>query len=137
MRVASRRRRLLARLVDWGWLAAVSVGLVDAGHGFVPGPGEMVRLQLLLAIVFVGVGASSEIVLLKIWGRTPGKALLRLRVVGDGDDRQALTWSQCVWRVGGRLLNMVLLGTGHGVGLWDLRRRTLPDLLAQTRVVSL
>ncbi len=75
-----------------------------------------------------------NLVFLKKLGTTPGKRLLKLKVVAlDGgplDNRQRMT------RAGVSLLSGYAAGLGYLWALWEPQRRGWHDLMADTRVVA-
>ena len=74
-------------LLTPGMLAADAVTAEDLGPG-------LTRLVALVAFVFL---ALYEVVPTALWGRTPGKAIVNIRVVGIGDERPP-GWKRAVLR---------------------------------------
>lgn len=74
-------------LLTPGMLLADAVTAEDLGPG-------LTRLVALVAFVFL---ALYEIVPTALWGRTPGKAIVNIRVVGIGDERPP-GWKRAVLR---------------------------------------
>ena len=118
MRVARFRERALAFLVDLLMVALV-------GHLL----GWPVLFWAVLGIAYVVLS------LLLLRGRTPGKILWRLRVVGQGQG--ALSLWQVMLRPLLYVLELVLLCGGFLVALVARDRLTLHDMLLGTRVVKL
>lgn len=127
--------RLLAFVVDsfaittsFGILAS-ALGLLSAklfGTSFdVTGRSEPWWAVLFLSWAFVYLWGSIEIA-----GRTPGKTVLGLRVIGFGRELSA-------GRVARRtlLLPLVFIGVGAIPWLWRRDRRTLHDLAAGTQEI--
>lgn len=96
-------RRLLARLFDeWGLLFLLLAAMALTGHN----PALVSGLALRLAVEIIWLFL--EPLLLRLFGATPGKALLGLRITGR--DGEKLTCSQG--------LNRHLLLLWHGEGLF-------------------
>ncbi|HVS14591.1 MAG TPA: MauE/DoxX family redox-associated membrane protein [Thermoanaerobaculia bacterium] len=68
----------------------------------------------------------------RLWGRTPGKALLSLRVVGI--DGRRLRTGQVLTRIGGYLLGALTFGLGFVMVGLNASRRGLHDQVAGTYV---
>lgn len=68
------------------------------------------------------------------WSATPGKRLLRLRVVDVNG--VALRVPRASLRFASRFLSALPLGAGYFMALFTAHRQTLHDLLASTRVVA-
>ncbi len=119
MRTARFRERLFAFGVDVLVVAAI---------------GHLLGLPLLVwAALGVGYTIAS---LLALRGRTPGKVLMRLRVVGQRSERGGLRLWQVLLRP---LLYIVELGLfcgGFLVALVARDRLCLHDMLLDTRVVK-
>ncbi len=120
MRTARFRERLLAFLVDLLLVAAI-------GHLL----GWPVLLWAVLGVAYTAVS------LLLFKGRTPGKILLRLRVVGQRTERGGLRLWQVLLRPVLYIVELVLLCGGFLVALVAKDRLALHDMLLDTRVVKL
>lgn len=101
-------RRLLARLFDeWGLLFLLLTVLALTGHNpaLTGGP----ALQLAVQVIWLFL----EPLLLRLFGATPGKALLGLRITGRDGER--LTYSQ------GFIRHLMLLWQGCGlfIPIWS------------------
>ncbi|WKX69919.1 RDD family protein [Streptomyces sp. XD-27] len=103
-------RRIAAILVDWGLCMLVSYGLVARGGDAQSVGNWAVGVFFVLSVLTVGTV-----------GSTPGKLLLRLRVIGDRGDRLSLP------RV---LLRGVLLLLVVPAVVWDRDTRGLHDRLS-------
>ena len=119
MRPARFRERLFAFLVDLALVAAI---------------GHLLGWPLLLWAA-LGV-AYTALSLLLFKGRTPGKILLRLRVVGQRTERGGLSLWQVLLRPLLYLAELALLCGGFLVALVARDRLTLHDMLLDTRVVK-
>lgn len=161
-------RRIVARLVDAVIAQVISmvllviallglfVFLFTTGPDIVDGPGPL--LPAFLAVSFVAWWAY-EAVCLKLWGATPGKRTMGLKVVpasavhgsGRGDAAAGgLPWSRAavralVWSVPLLLswnivINLLSAALWLANGLWPLHdhpmRQALHDKAAGTRVVD-
>ncbi len=127
--------RLLAFVVD-SFVIATSFGIIASVLGLLSskffgttfdtsGRGELSWLALYIAWAFLYIWGSIEIA-----GRTPGKTLLGLRVVGVD---QALSGARIAFRT--LLLPFVFVGVGVIPCLLRRDRRTLHDLAARTHEV--
>ncbi len=119
MRTARFRERLFAFLVD--------VLVVAAIGRFLGWP------VLIWAALGVGYTIAS---LLVLQGRTPGKILLRLRVVGRRSERGGLRLWQVLLRPFLYIVELGLLCGGFLVALVATDRLALHDMLLDTRVVK-
>lgn len=71
-----------------------------------------------------------------LYGQTPGKMLLRIRV--EGELGAELSLRQVLIReVPGKFLSLFLFGAGFFMAAFDGKRRGLHDLLAKSRVVRI
>lgn len=108
--VASLGRRVAALFIDWAIAVLISYGLLSDGE---PGTANNWALAVFLTMSLLTVGTV---------GSTPGKRLLRIRVVAvDGLGRLVL------WRVAVRTL---LLGAAVPALVWDRDGRGLHDRLS-------
>ena len=119
MRTARFRERLFAFLVDMAFVGVI---------------GHLLGLPIL-AWAALGV-AYIALSLLVLRGRTPGKVLLRLRVVGQHSERGGLRLWQVVLRPILYVLELALLCGGFLVALVARDRLALHDMLLDTRVVK-
>jgi uncharacterized RDD family membrane protein YckC len=117
-------RRCASAVLDLLWLAPAAWLLERALQRLLPAPARWATIAgLLLAVVAVCWRA---------WGRTPGKALLSLRVVGI-DGRRPRT-AQVLARLGGYLLSVLTFGLGFVMVGLNASRRGLHDQVAGTYV---
>lgn len=101
-------RRLLARLFDeWGLVMLLLAGIALAGHN--PSLSSGLALQAALQVISLFL----EPLLLRLFGTTPGKALLGLRITGR--DGEKLTYSEGFTR------HLLLLWHGEGlfIPIWS------------------
>jgi uncharacterized RDD family membrane protein YckC len=118
-------RRWLAAFIDVMVFAVAGLGILT-GLQTVESPPLVYGLSWGIAAVYV--------FLFWLWaGATPGKMLLRIKVVPvNGGD---LTMKQVFLRMLGYLLSVLTLGAGFILIAFDKDRRGLPDRLAGTLVV--
>jgi uncharacterized RDD family membrane protein YckC len=83
-------------------------------------------LQMLAAALY-------EIIFVARWAATPGKMLLRLRIVMA--DETSLGWGRATGRYFATLLSGFTLGIGYLIAAFDDERRTLHDHICGTRVI--
>lgn len=88
------------------------------------------------AILGMVVGFGLPIVGWALWGRTPGKALLRIAVVREGSTTPGIGFGASIVRFLGYLLSWVILGMGFVMAAFG-DKRALHDRLAGTRVIRL
>jgi uncharacterized RDD family membrane protein YckC len=122
-------RRFAAFFYDAVMLAGVLFAVtalvlpLNAGQAF--RPGQPAYSALLAAFVFLYFGW--------FWahgGQTPGMRAWRIRLCPL--DRGALRWSQAAVRL---LAGVLTLGLGTLWAWFDVKRRTLQDIVAHTRVL--
>lgn len=119
MKPARFRERFVAFLIDLALVAAL---------------GHLLGWPLL---VWAALGvAYTALSLLLFRGRTPGKILLRLRVVGQSRERGRLSLWQVLLRPVLYVLELTLLCGGFLVALFARDRLALHDMLLGTRVVK-
>ena len=100
-------RRLLARLFDeWGLVMLLLAGIALAGHS--PSLASGLALQAAVQVISLLL----EPLLLRLFGTTPGKALLGLRITGR--DGEKLTYSEGFTRY----LLMLWYGRGLFIPIW-------------------
>ncbi len=119
MRTARFRERLLAFLLDLLLVVAI-------GHLL----GWPVLLWAVLGVAYTAVS------LLLFRGRTPGKILLGLKVVGQHTERGGLRLWQVLLRPVLCIAELALLCGGFLVALGAKDRLALHDMLLATRVVK-
>jgi len=145
--------RLCARLLDGLLLSAITVPLSLVNEAIIfrlypfPGPGTglsqfentsalgtlltiqaaFVLFGLLIAIVY-------EVYSVGRYGGTPGKLLLRMRIVRSDSSR--LTYRRAAIRFFGKSLSDLTLYVGYIMVGFDSQRRALHDYIADTRVIK-
>ncbi len=131
--------RAVALGIDAG-IVAVSIALATLALSSIS---SLIHLSLeprrdAWAAIAVSIGGVLFVVLYSVlsWtltGRTPGKAIMGLRVVSNDGGRVSL--GKSFLRLAGYLLSTLMLGAGFFWVLVDDRRRAWHDHLAGTRVV--
>lgn len=92
--------------------------------------------SLLGGVIGMVVGIGLPVVGWAIWGRTPGKALLRIAVVAEGSNRPGIGFGKALLRLVGYAISAVVAGIGFLMaGFGD--KRALHDRIAGTRVIRL
>jgi uncharacterized RDD family membrane protein YckC len=121
--------RLAATLVDCVWITAVTVALTLPFGGPLKPNGSLVAavVSVLLWVIVPVLGWG-------MFGATPGKGLLGLRVIG-GVRRRGLGLSLAFLRLCGMMVSGVLLGLGFVMIAFTRDKRGLHDHLAGTAVV--
>lgn len=145
LRLATRLQRFAALLLDSLLQSMVTIPLLflmggmsqfqqqAMGGGNASAVGSA-GIQMLLNIVFVGLGISYEALFLQFKGATPGKMALGLRVVGP--DGEPLTPGQCWLRAFIRSLIGACMGIDYWVSLFRKDKCCIHDLAAKTRVIK-
>ena len=135
--------RLLAKILDgliiWG-VAAVCIGILAAilmplaGHHR---EGQTVLALFVVALVLVFI---LGVMLFPVWcnvkyGGTPGKRILRLRVVTATGG--PITWGRGFGRFFAEILNgLIPFSIGYIIAAFDSQKRTVHDHIAGTRVIK-
>jgi len=123
--------RLAAQLLDTVWMLPLGVVLefagetVRGGAELSPGAGLMLHLISALLVLLFWV----------TWQATPGKRMLRLRIV-DAATGETPPWPRLVLRYLGYFVSGLSLGLGLIWMLWDPRRQCWHDKMAGTLVVQ-
>jgi uncharacterized RDD family membrane protein YckC len=84
--------------------------------------------------IFLVVSALYTVAFNMKWGATPGKLLLRLRVVRMSDG-SFVRWHQALARWASYLISASIFGAGFLMAAFHPLKRTIHDLMAGTRVV--
>jgi uncharacterized RDD family membrane protein YckC len=137
MRYATYSQRARALLVDSIWWTVILL--------FIPlGPSTEVILTTPEAfassiILWLMVGQCIPIfvtgVMWAVWGTSPGKRALRLRIV-DADTGQSMTVTQAILRTFAYLLTFATFGAGFLWVLSNPRKQALHDRVANTVVID-
>jgi uncharacterized RDD family membrane protein YckC len=124
-------RRFVAVLVD-GILTGVATIPLWQAMGVYERPDDLglTALTLPLSILISGV---YEVFFLHRWGATPGKMLLRVRVVTASGGK--LSIGRAAGRYGAKYLSAFTLLIGYVMAAFDSEKRALHDHIASTRAV--
>lgn len=139
---ASWGTRFAARMIDGVILSIVNVliqvpMLVSAGLTAKPGEFENGRFLFIYAatvLTQLAVQGFYEIWFVYRKGATPGKLILELQIV-DGEGKR-LSKGRATGRYFAQYISGLTLGIGYLLPLWDPEKRTLHDMIADTRVVK-
>src|SRR5690606_24862535 len=92
----------------------------------------MVLAELLTGVLQFAVGIAYTIYFLAQHGATPGKMLLKLRVVSV--DGSSLSWGTATGRAFAEILSGLTCAIGYIIAAFDEEKRALHDHLCNTRV---
>ncbi len=121
--------RVVAQIIDEVWILAIAVGLTLVLGG-IRSPTAPFLLSFLIVLLYV-------LVVLPCWaifGATPGKALLGLRVV-SGKRRKGLGFGLAFLRLCGMMVSFATFGLGFLMVAFTRDKRALHDHLAGTAVI--
>src|SRR5258708_27631951 len=137
MRYASYSRRGSALAIDsiWWTVIVLFVPLGPSTEDILMAP-ESFALSIVL---WLAIGQCIPIlvtgVLWAVWGTSPGKRALPLRIV-DADTAEPMTVRQAGLRTLGYLLTFATGGAGFFWGLFNQRKHGLHDRIANTFVID-
>ena len=137
MRYASYSRRATALAIDsiWWTIIVLFVPLGPSTEDILMAP-ESFALSIAL---WLAVGQCIPIlvtgVLWAVWGTSPGKRALHLRIV-DADTGKPMTMRQAGLRTLGYLLSFATCGAGFLWVLFNPRKQALHDRIANTVVIE-
>lgn len=90
-------------------------------------------LSVVLNLLMIPIAIAYGVVPPVMWGGTPGKLLLGLRIVKP--DGSPIGYKESVIRWLATALSGLILGIGYLMIAWDPERRALHDRIAGTRVI--
>ncbi len=137
MRYASYSRRGSALTIDsiWWTVIVLFVPLGPSTEDILMAP-ESFALSIVL---WLAIGQCIPIfvtgVLWAVWGTSPGKQALHLRIV-DADTGEPMTVRQAGLRTLGYLLSFATCGAGFLWVLFNQRKQALHDRIANTAVID-
>lgn len=128
--------RFVAAFID-GLLLLLAQGILYSMGWVMSGGGANGGVAVKGATNLFGtiLGAGYGIVFHWLWGQTPGKMLLQIKVVSM--DGGSLSFGQATGRYFATFLSAIILGIGFIMAGIRTDKRALHDLLAGTRVVRL
>jgi len=135
--------RLLALLIDYGvaFLLGVALWILEAilmsALGRILGPGVLV-VGCFFGLLHAALGIAFLLFWAWCWikfGATPGKRIMKLRVVPEDDPEGRIDGSMAVLRILGHLANSVLLGLPYLMILGE-ERKGLQDILSKSIVIK-
>jgi uncharacterized RDD family membrane protein YckC len=137
MRYATYSERARALFIDsvWWTIIVLFVPLGPSAENLPLSPDALGATLLLWAMVAQSVPIVVTGVLWAIWGTSPGKRVVRLRIV-DADTQAAMTTTQAILRTIGYLLTFAMCGAGFLWILFNPRKQALHDRIANTVVVA-
>ncbi|WP_250502286.1 RDD family protein [Caballeronia sp. AZ7_KS35] len=130
-------QRARALFIDSVWWTAISlfVPLGLLGDGIPSSPDELAISIVLSLYVAHCIPILITGVLWAVWRTSPGKHVVRLRMV-DADSGHAMSTKQAVLRTAGYLVTFATFGAGFAWVLFNPKRQALHDRLANTVVVT-
>ena len=133
--LASWPRRVAAKLIDWAAVVGAGIAAALTSAPFATASGELGSVGVAIVIAWILFAILSPWLMVAIWGQTPGKMALGIKVVTDDAGRVGYL------RALGRYFSEVVLGifylplfVSYLWPLWDGRRQTLHDKAARTVV---
>jgi pSer/pThr/pTyr-binding forkhead associated (FHA) protein/uncharacterized RDD family membrane protein YckC len=132
--------RLVAHLIDLAPIVAIFVVIwvVQMALAYIIGPGACVTGCLFgLIQLVVGIGYA-WLFLPYCWikfGASPGKKMMKLRIVPEGNPRGRIDVSTAVLRMAGHLVNGVFFGLPYLIILGD-ERKGLQDIISKSLVIK-
>ena len=118
--------RFLAFILD-GFIIWIPVGLLQMGLIYVTGMQSMMYLASFVGIVLT-------VYMDGIKGGTPGKLILRMRIVNEKGEYIGIPMA--ILRYIGKILSGMILGIGYFMIGWDEKKQGLHDKIAQTYVIK-
>jgi uncharacterized RDD family membrane protein YckC len=115
-------------------LNLVFLGSLLGTIGLAKIPEHMLAGSVIVSMLSVGIGVAYYVLFLGLKGATPGKMLLRIKVVRP--DGQPITYRQAFWRYIGTMISALILLIGYFMAFYDVEKRTLHDRIAGTRVID-
>jgi uncharacterized RDD family membrane protein YckC len=137
MRLATYSERARALFIDSIWwtviLLFVPIGPSLEDFPLSPAAAEMTLLVWMMIAQCVPILITG--LLWIVWGTSPGKRVMRLRIV-HADTHQPMTTAQAVLRTLGYLLTFATCGAGFLWVFFNPRKQALHDRIANTVVVT-
>ncbi|WP_106281888.1 RDD family protein [Paraburkholderia sp. BL25I1N1] len=137
MRYATYSQRARALFIDslWWTVIVLFVPLGPSTQDLPRAPAAFASTLVLWLLVGQCVPILVTGILWAVWGTSPGKRVLRLRIV-DADTGEPMTVGQAFLRTAGYMLTFATYGAGFLWVPFNPRRQALHDRIANTVVVS-
>lgn len=137
MRFASYSRRASALAIDsiWWTVIALFIPLGPSMDELLMAPESFASTILLWLAIGQCIPILVTGVLWAVWGTSPGKRALHLRIV-DADTGEPMTVRQAGLRTLGYLLSFATCGAGFLWVLFNQRKQALHDRIANTVVID-
>ncbi|REG59342.1 putative RDD family membrane protein YckC [Paraburkholderia sp. BL6669N2] len=137
MRYATYSQRARALFIDslWWTVIVLFVPLGPSTQDLLLAPDAFASTLVLWLLVAQCVPILVTGILWAVWGTSPGKRVLRLRIV-DADTGQPMTVRQAFLRTAGYMLTFATCGAGFLWVPFNPRRQALHDRIANTVVVN-
>jgi uncharacterized RDD family membrane protein YckC len=97
--------------------------------------GTLLAIQAAFVLIGLLISFAYEVYFVGRFGGTPGKLLLRMRIVRSDSSR--LTYPRAAIRFFGKLLSDLTMYVGYIMVGFDSQRRALHDYIADTRVIKI
>jgi uncharacterized RDD family membrane protein YckC len=137
MRLATYSERARALFIDsiWWTVILLFIPLGPSSEEILLSPDALAATFILWLIVAQCIPLLITGVLWVVWGTSPGKRVVRLRIV-DADSHEPMTRRQAVLRTVGYILTFTMCGAGFLWVLFNPRRQALHDRIANTVVAG-
>jgi uncharacterized RDD family membrane protein YckC len=89
--------------------------------------------SMIVTLLSLIIGVAYYVFFIGWKGATPGKMLLKIKVVRP--DGQPVGYGQSFLRYIGYMASSIILGIGYLMAIWDDEKRALHDRIASTRVI--
>jgi uncharacterized RDD family membrane protein YckC len=136
MRLATWSERGRALFIDslWWTVIVLFVPLGPSAEDIPLSPDGLAATMLVWMMVAQCIPIVITGILWAVWGTSPGKRVVRLRIV-DADSGEPMSVTQSVLRTIGYLLTFAICGAGFLWVFFNPRRQALHDRIANTIVV--
>jgi uncharacterized RDD family membrane protein YckC len=137
MRYASKSRRASALAIDsvWWTVIVLFVPLGPSTEDILTAPESVASTVLLWLAIGQCIPIFVTGVLWAVWGTSPGKRAMHLRIV-DADTGRPMILKQAMLRTVGYLLTFGTCGAGFFWVLFNQRKQALHDRIANTVVID-
>jgi len=138
---SSVRRRFAALWIDGLILMAVQMclnlvlvgSLLGAAYSKPEAAAQALGGSMIVTLLSLIIGVAYYVFFIGWKGATPGKMLLKIKVVRP--DGQPVGYGQSFLRYIGYMASSIILGIGYLMAIWDDEKRALHDRIASTRVI--